>query len=238
MRTLTKSFLLVCILATLPLFGQTRVHILIRTFIPKDHPGNPGYVRPVPGQAGKFVIPSPIDSSCFMTDNRLFSSDSDASSRATTEFELLVTGNTAVVQPAGPRPIQRTGVSHKVDCQTGSDLVPPKSASTDHMSVGHPAVGGNQTQVVVDGRASNPLVTPSPEVQYGGHFTFDQQNKTLRFNGSVAKFPAYEIYAQLNNGPVVTVLQLAPEAGSTVKDLIDFGTGIKLRPVDVTITLP
>jgi hypothetical protein len=105
------------------------------------------------------------------------------------------------------------------------------------MSLGHPAAASGQVQIVVDGRASNPLVTPSPEIQYGGHFTFDTQKKTLRFNGSVAIFPAYEIYAQLGSGSIVAVLQQNPATNSTAKDLIDFGTGIKLQPVDTTVTL-
>ena len=214
--------------------AQDNIHLYIRAFIPKDHPGKPGYVRQIPSQPTKFVIPSPIpgDDSCFLTDNRSFSSDINASSRIVTEFVLVVTGTVVSVEKAEGREIQRTGPSHKVNCTTGVDIVPSKSASTSHMSIGHPAFGSGQAQIVVDGRASNPLVNPSPEIQYGGHFTFDTQKKTLRFEGSIAQFPAYEIYAQMGNGPVVTILQAGPAQGSTAKDLIDFGTGIKLRPVD------
>jgi hypothetical protein len=105
------------------------------------------------------------------------------------------------------------------------------------MYLGHPAFAQGQAEIVIDGRANNPLVTLSPDIQYGGHFTFDTQKETLRFNGSVAIFPAYEIYAQLDNDPLVKVLEAEPAPGSTAKDLIDCGTGFKLVHVDITVPL-
>jgi hypothetical protein len=60
------------------------------------------------------------------------------------------------------------------------------------MHYGHPTMTDGLVQIVVDGRANNPLVTPSPDIQYGGHFTYDTKARTLRIEGSVAVFPAYE----------------------------------------------
>jgi hypothetical protein len=219
--------------------GQTRLHIYIRAFIPNQHPGNPGYVRSVPGQAGLFVIPSPLpgDTSCFLTDNRMFSNNVNESSRALTEFVLVISDNTVTIEKAEGREIQRTGPTHRVDCQTGSDLVPSQTASTSNMHIGAPAIANGIVQVAVDGRANNPLVIPSPDIKYSGTFTFDLQKNTLRFQGSTGIFPAYESYAQMNGGPIVTLFQNLPAKNSTAVDLIDFGTGIKLQSVDNTVTL-
>ena len=240
-------FLAVLLAAVDATQAQTRVRIYVRAFIPKVHTGNPGYVRPCPGNASLFVIPNlsissnvcnpSVSSSCFSSDNRLFTDDVQASSRAITEFVLAISGNTVTVEKADNREFHRAGPTHKVNCQTGIDLVPPQTASTSNMHFGTPAIANGVVQIVVDGRASNPLVTPSPDIQYGGTFTFDTQKNTLRFLGSTKVFPAYEAYAQLNDGPITTVFQNSPAPNTTVCDLIDFGTGAQLRSIDTTVTL-
>jgi hypothetical protein len=250
---LSMSLVRILILLTLSLgladvaLTQTRVHIYVRAFIPKVHSGNPGYVRPVPTNPALFVIPNlavnanvcnpTVTSSCFSTDNRLFSNDPQASARAVSEIVLVISGGTVTVQPEGGREVHRTGATHKVDCQTGVDIVPSQTAATSNMHFGTPAIADGIVQIVVDGRASNPLVTPSPDIQYGGTFTFNMLTKTLRFLGSTKVFPAYEAYAQLNDGPIVTLFQNSPAANTTVCDLIDFGTGFQLRNIDTTVTL-
>jgi hypothetical protein len=173
-----------------------------------------------------------------MTDNRGFSDDVSASSRVVTEFILVIAGNTATVEKANNRDLQRIGPSHKVDCRTGVDIVPPKSASTANMHLGTPAVADGLVEIVVDGRANNPIPPISPDIQYGGSFTFNTNDNTLRFKGSVAVFPAYEAYAQVEGGPLTTVFQSPPAPGSTAFNLIDLGTGIaKLQPIDVSVKL-
>jgi hypothetical protein len=217
--------------------AEARVHIFIRAFIPSQHPGNPGYIRSIPGHPGEFVIPNPVGSGCFMTDNRTFSRDISASSRAATEILLVTLENTARVERADGRAFFRTGTSRKVDCQTGMDLVAPQTAPTSMMHFGHPAIANGVAEVVIDGRANNPIPPTSPDIQYGGSFLFNTTQKTLRFRGGVAVFPAYEAYAQLQGGPLITIFQASPGSGSTAASLIDFGTGIKLQPLDITVQL-
>jgi hypothetical protein len=219
-----------------------RLRILIRAFIPSAHPVNPGYIIGIPGLANTYVIKSPlflVDNSCFMTDNRSFSSDVNASSRMTTEFVLLISDTNVIVDRVSGRDIQRTDPTRKVSCQTGVDLVPPQRASTSHMSIGHPFLSGDLVQIYVDGRGSNPLAMPwlpttpsvgAPDIQYGGSFLFNTTERSLKFTCSVKTFPAYEAYAQLNDGPVVVLFQRTPTV-STVGGLIDFGTGFRLESV-------
>ena len=238
--------------------AQTKVHIYLRAFIPKDHPANPGYVRPVPTKPNLFVIPNPHfsltslqtwlctpsvpgDDTCFSSDNRDFSSDLNVTSRALTEFVLVISGSSVTVEKAAGREFHRTDMTHKVSCQTGADLVPPKAGSTSNMHFGTPAMADGIIQIVVDGRAANPLApvpeAVSPDVQYGGTFTYDTQKNTLRFQGSTKIFPAYEAYAQLNDGPIVTLFTISPDQNTSVCDLIDPGLGLKLKSVDQMVTL-
>jgi hypothetical protein len=105
------------------------------------------------------------------------------------------------------------------------------------MHIGAPAIADGIVQITVDGRASNPLVTPSPDIKYSGTFTYNTRTNTLRFQGSTGVFPAYEAYAQLNGGPIVTLIQNMPRQNTTVCNLIDFGTGLQLQSVDTTVTL-
>jgi hypothetical protein len=224
-----------------------KLRLIIRAFIPSAHPLNPGYIIAIPGLVNTYAIKSPIflDSSCFMTDNRSFSDDINASSRMTTEFVLLISNTNVMVDRASGREIQRTDPTRKVNCQTGVDLVSPQRASTSHMSIGHPFLSGDLVQIYVDGRGSNPLAMPwlpttpsigAPDIQYGGSFIFNTTDRSLKFTGSVKSFPAYEAYAQINDGPVTTLFQRSPTV-STVSGLIDFGTGFRLERIDVTVRL-
>lgn len=225
--------------------AETRIHIILRAFIPKEHPGNPGYVMPLPNHKDRFVIPAPLNlptplkDTCFATDDRLFDSNVAASSRATIEFNLTVDTSvkTARVEKVEGRDIHRVGLTSAVDCKTGQ-TVQSGYADTSDMHVGTPAFADGIAQVVVDLRASNPLFVKSPDIQTGGIFTFDTHTNELRFKGSTASFPAYEAYASLDGGPVVPIFRSMPASNTTVWNLIDFGSGLKLEAVDASITLP
>jgi hypothetical protein len=90
---------------------------------------------------------------------------------------------------------------------------------------------------VVDGRAAYPFITAAPDVNYGGHFTYNVATKKIRFQGSIGVFPSFEAYAQLGNGPVKTIFQANPGAGTTIMSLIELGTGLQQRPVENTVQL-
>lgn len=217
-------------------FADDRVHVWVKAFIPRDHPGNPGYIFAVPGHPGQFILHEPAGAYCAATDSRSFSNDPAASARLTTEFVLTVNGQ-VVIGPSGPRPMFVTGLSHRVDCTTGADVMPPQRAPTSGMHVGQPAFAEGVAQVVFDGRASYPFIPLAPEIQYGGTVTFNVASRALRFQGSTKMFPAYEAYAQLNDGPIAALFRLPPGAGTTVVSLLELGTGLQQRAIDITVAL-
>lgn len=220
--------------------GEDKLHIYMRAFIPKEHATNPGYVKQVTGKPNFFVIPSPIpgDTSCYQTDNRMFSSGTDESSRVTIEFVLIVNDGSVKIESAEGREKFRTGWTHKVDCNTGEDLVEKKMASKENMHIGAPAIADGLVQVSIDARASNPLViVKSPSIAFSGLFTFDVNKQILRFKGSSGVFPAHEGYVRLNNGDVKTIMRYPPMPNTTAMDLLDLGTGLKLQSIDTSVEL-
>jgi hypothetical protein len=230
--------------------GQpVRVHLWVKAFIPKTHPTNPGYVKPVPGALGKWMIPGPTPlDQCFFTDHRDFSSDRSASARVTTEFFLVINGNAASTEVAVPeRHIHTAGISTKVNCSTGSVIgQKPGLFSRLHSigstapedAIGRPAVAGTQVQVIFGVATTNPFAPPgiSPAIDYSIDYTYDTSSKKLTFAANMGDFPAYEAYAQLGNGPAVTVFRAAPVA-NTPWGLYDFGTGLNTRRLTGQVVL-
>jgi hypothetical protein len=226
-----------------------RVHLWVKAFIPKVHPTNPGYVKPVPGASGKWMIPGPTSNDqCFFTDHRDFSSDRSASARVTTEFFLVINGKSAFTELAVPTPhIHTAGISTKVDCSTGA-IIGQKlglfsrlhsiGSSAPEDSIGKPAVAGNRVQVIFGVATTNPFAPAvlAPAIDYSLDYTYDTNSKTLTFKATLGDFPAYEAYAQLGNGPVVTVFR-APPVTKTAWGLYDFGTGLNTRQVASQVTL-
>jgi hypothetical protein len=225
-----------------PLLGQNvRVHFWVKAFIPKTHPTNPGYVKPVPGSPGEWMIPGPtaVDQ-CFFTDHRDFSSDRSASARVTTEFFLVINGSSASTEVAVPAPhIHTAGISTKVNCSTGSIIgqrpgvfsrLHSIGSTAPEDSIGKPAVAGTQVQVIFGVAITNPFAPPviSPAIDYSVDYTYDTSSKDLTFAATLGEFPAYEAYAQLGNGPVITVFR-APPVTNTPWGLYDFGTGLNTR---------
>lgn len=71
-RPIVHQLLLVLLLSTITSHAEDRIHFWIKAFIPNAHPTNPGYIRPVPGDAGKTMIPGPTGSECVVTNKSLF----------------------------------------------------------------------------------------------------------------------------------------------------------------------
>ena len=75
-------------------------------------------------------------------------------------------------------------------------------------------------QIDVDAAANNPCVTGSPDIDFYGAIVIDPEAGTLEFNGMVDGFPAYEMYAAVNNGAPITIFQLMPPPGNDPWNLI------------------
>lgn len=86
---------------------------------------------------------------------------------------------------------------------------------------------------------SNPFAPPavSPAIDYSLDYTYDKSTKKLSFAANFGMFPAYEAYAQLGNGPVITVFRALPQT-NTAWGLYDFGTGLNTRRITGQVTLP
>ncbi|MBY3575468.1 hypothetical protein HFN65_31510 [Rhizobium laguerreae] len=217
-----------------PCLADDQLHLWIKAFIPNSHPSRPGYVRNLPNDKNRWVIPGPtipwtntgipiLFDTCFETDNRTFSSDSTAEARVTSEAVIVASLTKANIRPFSSRRYHRAGSSRQVDCKTGSKI------AEDHGDVsgshfGPPTIADGVVQLTVNSAVKNPLTTRfgTPSIDYGGTFTWDIKNQKLRFKGYTGVFPAFEAYAQLNNGPPKRIFGHMPEDGTSTWYLYDF----------------
>lgn len=218
------------IIVLLIVFVSTRVtvgaelKIWVKAFIPKYHPTNQNYVLPRPGHSGEYMIPDPIESGvCFATDNRSFSSDQRASARMTSTITLMLSGGNLSQNQS-----HQVGETRVFWCADGTEKHPPKSAKTSRMYWGTPAHADGNIQVTLEGNANNPHVVGSPSIYYAGDFMFDSRKKKLRYKLTFGRFPAFEVYAQLDSGQVVKLINENPADGTDVWSLISIG-GIGTR---------
>lgn len=217
----------VCLAAWGLASASENVRIIVRGFIPNQHPGLETALVPVPGFPGKTMVKMDLPlfpTSCFATDDRMFSNRPDASARVTGDF-TLVASTSPKVEPAAAAARYRAGVTTKFDCITGK-IEKSATANTSSCYVGTPAYADNLVQVVVSCRASDPLVPfiPekfSPDMFFQGTFTYSLQDKTLRFKGNIGAFPSFEAYASLNGGAWQAIVTKAPKPGAGPLLLID-----------------
>ena len=199
-----------------PIAAQTTsVEIWIRSFIPNRHDGQPGYVAPVPNRPGLTMIRGPIPgvSDCFLTDNRGFSSDPNASARLGARITLDV-GSPPIISSAQHPP----SISVEVDCEDGSEEC-RKPVDTSRARVGPISRQGNVVTLSVHGEANNACFAGSPDIHYEGVFIIDLAANTIRFKGTIGHFPSFEAYARANSGAIRTVFRETPLGNSTAVDV-------------------
>lgn len=223
--------------------ASDELKVWIRAFIPNKHETNPGYVRTVPGAAGHWMIPAPslgpldklapadfnLDGDvCFSTDNRGFSDKQDLSARVTTAFRVTVDGIHKELHPLSGDSVHFSGQSTAYKCSTGAVLATKPGKVTG--SVGGPHVAGGKTQVNFQAAGSLPFIALAFAIDYSGDVAFDKATKKMSFRFTCDRFPAYEGYAQLDDGPIKKIFSLSP-SGDSVWTLLDLGTGIGQRSV-------
>jgi hypothetical protein len=233
MRSTSIAAALGLALASASAGADDTLRIVVRAFIPNAHPANPGYVRPVPGQQGKFMIPDPTSPTrCYSTDHRGFSSAPDASARVATDLTLVAT-SAPRARPSSGSAAHKAGITVEYECASGRTL---RTATADVAGchVGTPAHADGKVQLVFGCSGKNPLAPPriSPKIDYGATITYDIAKKTLAYSGDIGVFPAFEAYASLNGGPFVK-LYASPPSAASVWWLYDGGLGINTRRVEV-----
>jgi hypothetical protein len=211
--SLMIAYLVACFVLSVstPATAQvTTVEIWVRSFIPNRHDTNPGYIRPVPNRPGQTMMsgPTPVND-CFLTDNRWFSSDPSASARIGARL-VINTGATPTIVSASHPP----SVSVEVDCEDGDEEC-RKPVDTSRSRVGPIARQGSTVRIKVHGEANNACFAASPDIHYDGEFIVDVAAGSIKFEGTIGQFPAFEAYARSGSGPVRTIFQLSPASGST-----------------------
>jgi len=208
------------------------VKIWINAFIPRNISG---YTRRVPAgiHAGKTMIPGPNPlSDCFLTDQRDFSNHIHAKSRMHSEVEVDFTGSRATITQW-----HNCDFTTECDCEDG-DVECHEQGSTSRMKFQLlPASTPRLAVISVKCASSNPCAPISRlfgDIDYNGTLTVDHAARSVKFEGKIDQFPAFEAYATINAGAGVTLFRESPPAGNTVMNLPANAN----RPIAKSVTMP
>ena len=191
--------------------------VIIRTFIPKEHPSKPGYMLPVPGKPGKTMLPEAPVGQCFSTDNRDFSTDTSASSRF---------GGKLVIDPSTLHvtSYEITGTTTEYTCSSGSVLCSAPSGSGGFELVSQDVVNDKLT-IRYAGEASNPCLTLAPDIEFSGSVMVDPTAKTVSMQGTVDCFPSFEAILVKSDGTRTYLYRTDPRNGETPACLLTSSAG-------------
>ena len=200
------------------------ITIWLNTFIPRDLEK---MTLPVPAQsahAGKTMLPGPIPTRrCYLTDQRGFCSDKDASSRMHSEIEIdMREGRLA-------RQFHHCHPTIEIDCETG-EVSCEQTGETSDMDFSNFDVSANRLNVQVElkGSSRNPCFRVAtfqiaPKVDYVGTVGIKLDNNRrsalVWFRGRVEVYPSFEMYASANDGSARTIFQLDTLFGTSPADL-------------------
>ena len=207
------------------------VKVWINAFIPKTISG---YSLPVPAgiHAEKTMIPGPNPGSdCYLTDQRDFSNHIHAKSRMHSEVTVDFTGSRSTITQW-----HKCDLTTELDCEDG-DVESTGIGSTSRMNFRLLPTSTPRLAIIsVTCAASNPCAPTSRlfgDIDYNGTLTIDHAARSVKFDGMIDLFPAFEAYATINDGAGVTLFRKSPPAGNTVMDL----PGSANRPIAKAITL-
>ncbi len=207
------------------------VSFWINAFIPVNIP-NLSTEVPEGDYAGKTMIPGPVPhiSDCFLTDNRSFSDKTNASSR-------MHSACTIDTETLDFIPSHRCDSTHELDCEDG-EVECTKSGDTTRMTWRVSQKAHPKLVLELRGASNNPCFTASPDIDYEGKLWFDADELSIFFSGKVDVFPAFEAYAQLDNGPIHRVFSIGPQRGATPWNLPGGATREVYGLVDLTPVRP
>ena len=196
----------------------TKVRVWLNAFIPRDIDG---ITVPVPpgAYAGKTMIHGPIPgiSDCFLTDNRDFDSDINASARMHSE---IIIDFSDPLNPIIISQIQKCNNTIEIDWEDGDEEC-VRSADSSRMefrnlhfaSLKGGVIGSSFEIVLV---AGNPCVTGAPDIDYKGTIIVNPSLRQVCFNGFIDSFPAFEMYAAFDEESAKPIFQATvPEDNTT-----------------------
>jgi hypothetical protein len=200
-----------------------QLQVYIRAFIPKNHSS----VRPLPNSGGGTMVEPPASSivGCFPTDQRSFSTEIRASSRVASIATVDPTLPGSLIKQEHP-----SNESNAVDCGDGSIINRETTNTSDQKFTFVPADTSKIAQLKIHASGHNPNFTWAPAIDIDGIFFIDLGANTIRFEGSVDQYPAYEAYVTYNGNAAVPILQIMPDYGKTALDLA-FTKSVKTNAV-------
>ena len=187
------------------------VIVIIRTFIPGEHPSKPGWMLDVPGAPGKTMMPDLGIGECFGTDSRSFSDKRVQSSRF---------GGLVVISPSAADPVSATtttGVTHEYDCDTGN-VVCEKTSGTGGFSIEDVNISSGTYSFKFSAAASNPCLTIAPNIKFNGSVVVDTTARTVSIDANNDVFPSFEAFV-ISGGKTKNLFKVDPEEGATPLDL-------------------
>lgn len=193
--------------------------IWFKAFIPNS---GLDIVTPVPKSAGHFMIPGPhiagipVDSTCYNTNDRSFSTSEDAEAKITiiSEFDSSAAGISNVKNRT-----PQIGQTIRFDCTTGA-MLNTGTASNQNIAIGQAKSAGGVITYTVDADASNPLIALSPSIKIHGTVKLDTNSRSVSFDGTLARFPAYEAYISVDNGKPVSIFAISPASDASAWSLL------------------
>ncbi len=238
-----------CLAFSLSLSSQAAetIHVWANAFIPKEHPQLPDYITRT--TTGTFTIRTPsiaalslseqeraLVGTCFLSDNRSFSTDPLASSRMSVEFDLIVEGRDLSIKPHAGRPIIRASPSTNVECASGA-LLSKKRNNKLVAEVGDVKKSNFERSVFLKASAGNPYFAVSPKIDITISIQYFLLDRSLDIKGTIGNFPSFESYYQLNDGTVMRIMTVGPSGTSTADSLFDGNIGVNSRNFSQTIKL-
>lgn len=214
-----------------------KIKVWLKGFIP----GNiPGQTEPVPGAPGKMMVDGSLLPNfthvkfpgCFYTDHRDFSNDPAASARLHSYLEIDV-ASSSVYQRHWCTPTVR------VDCTTGNVECRKAAVNSGHFD----QLGIQQFYdkarwlFRLGAAASDPCAVGSPDVDYEGYLSIDlsegQTRVDVSFFGRIDTYPAFEMYAQVDEGEPKTMMRIPIPSGNSPLGLFGYAS----RPVKAKVTI-
>ena len=193
------------------------VKIWLKSFIPRDSVGAVTIEQGI--HAGKTALPTPPPIlKCYLTDNRDFSDHIDAEARMHSEVEI------DLENPRIMGEVQKCYPTTEVDCTSG-EVTCKETAPTDAMKFSVLDVSEDKHTLSLDleGSAHNAClkvasVRVSPMLDYHGTITIvigeGRRSATVKFEGMVETYPAFEMYVAVNGGAPQPIFQLPIEDGA------------------------